>query len=151
MTTSASGGDFLAKKSNMTQLRQALPSLKDILIVEDETFDADRLKATLHVMFGYELEIRRARSLATALDCVLARLPDLVFLDDHLKPADTASHTIPVLRHAKYDGPLIMIGGQVTRHRRAELMALGAADVIHKDDVDSVRIAEALARAFKIQ
>lgn len=150
MTTppTGSGGEFLAKKSDITKLRKELPALKDVLIVEDETFDADRLKATLRVMFGYDLDVRRAATLATALDCVIARKPELVFLDDVLKPSDNASHTIPFLRRAEYAGPIVVVSGQVTNRRRSELMDAGATDVIHKDDVDSVRLAEALLRVF---
>lgn len=146
---SGSGGDFLARKSDATKARQSLPTVKDILIVEDETFDADRLKATLHVMLGYDIELRRASTLGSALDCVIARRPEIVFLDDFLKPTDNASQTIPFLRRAGYDGPIVVVSGQVDRQRRAQLMIAGAADVIHKDDLDSVRVAEALTRAMK--
>jgi CheY-like chemotaxis protein len=110
-------------------------------------FDADRLRATLHIMFGYTLEVRRARTLGSALDCVIERQPELIFLDDYLKPSDNATHTIPFLRRCGYTGPIIVVSGQVDRLRRAMLVKAGAVDVIHKDDLDSVRIAEALARA----
>jgi DNA-binding NarL/FixJ family response regulator len=143
------GGDFLARKSDATKQRQTLPELHDVLMVEDEAFDADRLRATLHVMLGYDLEIRRAHTLGSALDCVIERQPEIVFLDDYLKPSDNASHTIPFLRRAGYVGPIIVVSGQVDRQRRSLLLAAGAADVIHKDDLDSVRVAEALAQAFK--
>jgi|GEM_PF-2459270 len=143
------GGDFLAKKSDLTKARQGLPDLNDFLVVEDEHFDADRLRATLHVMFGYGVQVRRATTLGNTLDCVIERQPQVIFLDDYLKPADTASSTIPFLRRCKYEGPIIIISAQVTRKRRAVLMAAGAADVIHKDELDSVRIAEALTRVFK--
>jgi len=146
---SETGGDFLARKSDATKIRQSLPAVQDVLIVEDETFDADRLKATLHVMLGYELTIRRASTLGSALDCVIQRKPSIVFLDDYLKPSDDASHTIPFLQRAGYEGPIVVVSGEVDRQRRAFLMAAGASDVIHKDDLDSVRVAEALARAFK--
>ena len=78
-TTNRSGGDFLTKKSDITKLRMQLPSLKDILVVDDETFDADRLQATLRVMFGYDTAMRRAATIATAVDCVLSSKPELVF------------------------------------------------------------------------
>jgi DNA-binding NarL/FixJ family response regulator len=146
---SEAGGDFLARKSDATKIRQSLPQVNDVLIVEDETFDADRLKATLHVMLGYELTIRRASTLGSALDCVIQRKPSIVFLDDYLKPNDDASHTIPFLQRAGYEGPIVVVSGEVDRQRRAFLMTAGASDVIHKDDLDSVRVAEALARAFK--
>ena len=146
---SGAGGDFLARKSDATKIRKSLPRVTDILIVEDETFDADRLKATLHVMLGYDLGIRRASTLGSALDMVIQHKPEIVFLDDYLKPNDNAAQTIPFLQRAGYAGPIIVVSGQVDRQRRAMLMAAGACDVIHKDDLDSVRVAEGLALAFK--
>lgn len=143
-----SGGDHLTKRSDLTRARHGFAEPKDLLIVEDETFDADRLRATLHVMFGYEMQVRRASTLGSALDCVIERKPDLIFLDDILKPNDTAMSTIPFLRRCGYEGPLIVISGQVTRKRRSELLSAGAAEVIHKDDVDSVAITEALTKVL---
>ena len=147
-SSTGSGGDFLAKKSELMRAREGIPDLKDVLVVEDESMDADRMFATLRVMFGYELEIRRASTLASAVDFVMARKPEMVFLDDILKPSDDASQTIPFLRRAGYEGPIVVISGQVTRARRTTLIAAGATEVIHKDDVDSVRLAEALQRIF---
>ena len=49
---SSTGGDFLTRKSDLTRARKDLPEIcTDILIVEDETFDADRLQrdASHHV------------------------------------------------------------------------------------------------------
>ena len=149
--TSATGSDFLARKSDMTRMRQRIPGLKDVLIVDDNTFDADSLRATLNMMFGYSLTLRRSKTLGSALDCVIERKPDLVFLDDILPPSDTASNTIPFLRRCGYEGPIIVVSGEMTRNRRRELVTAGAADVIHKDDLDSVRISEALKRAYKIE
>lgn len=150
MTVNSTGGDFLARRNDAANLSKKLPLLSHVLIVEDDDCDADRLRATLRVILGYDFNVRRAPTLGTALDCVIAHQPELVFLDDLLKPTDTATHTIPFLRRAKYEGPIVVISGQVTRKRRAELMSLGATDVIHKDDVDSVRLTEALARVFKV-
>ena len=151
MTTASisSGRDFLARKSDLTKSRQDMPKLTDLLIVDDDTFDADRLRATLHIMFGYGISVRRAKTLGGALDNVIERRPDLIFLDHILKPADNAVTTMPFLRRCGYDGPIIVVSGMVDRPRRAELIAAGAADVIHKDDLDSVRIAESLALVYK--
>lgn len=149
MAASGSGGDFLAKKNDLMRVRAGLPALKDVLVVEDENLDADRMFATLRVMFGYTVEVRRAGTLASAVDAVIARKPEMIFLDDILKPSDDASQTIPFLRRAGYDGPIVVVSGQVTRTRRTFLLGAGATDVIHKDDVDSVRLTEALQRVFK--
>jgi DNA-binding NarL/FixJ family response regulator len=148
-TQSGVGGDYLARKSDVVKTRLGLPAIKDVLIVEDENFDAERLRATLNLMLGYGLGQRRATTLGSAVDHVIERKPDVVFLDDYLKPSDNASHTIPFLRRAGYTGPIIVISGEVDRKRETFLLAAGAIDVIHKDKLDSVRIAEALNRAFR--
>ncbi len=142
------GGDHLVRKHDVARGSARLAHLTDVLIVEDETIDADRLKATLHILFGYGLQIRRATTLGSALDHVIERKPELVLLDDYLKPADTATHTIPFLRRAGFEGPIVVISGQVTRKRRIELTSAGAADVIHKDNVDSVALSETLQRVL---
>lgn len=148
-SSSGSGGEFLAKKSVLMRAREALPPLRDVLIVEDDTFDSERLMATLRVMFGYDIAVRRAATLASALDRIIDKQPELVFLDDVLKPSDDAGQSIPYIRRAGYCGPIVVVSGQVTRTRRATLLEAGATDVIHKDDVDSVRLAEAMVRVFK--
>jgi DNA-binding NarL/FixJ family response regulator len=147
-STSGSGGDFLAKKSGVMRARSSLPELKDVVVVDDESIDADRMSGTLRVMFGYDVVVRRAATVGAAIDLVIEKTPDIVFLDDILKPSDDAAQTIPFLRRAGYNGPIVVISGQVTRTRRALLLTAGATDVIHKDDVDSVRLTEALHRVF---
>lgn len=145
----ATGGDILSARNVTSAMKQNLPPIRDVLVVEDEHFDANRLQATVHLVLGRETDVRRAATLGSALDCILARQPDIVFLDDYLKPDDTALQTIPFLRHAGYEGPIIVVSGEVDRSRRFELRAAGAAGTIHKDDLDSTQIIEAMARAFK--
>lgn len=139
------GGNFLTRKSDATKTRKDLPELTEFLIVEDENFDADRLRATLHIMFGYNIQVRRAKTLGSALDAVIEKKPEMIFLDDYLKPNDNATQTIPFLRRCGYEGPIVVVSGAVDRQRRNILTKAGALDVIHKDDLDSVRITEALA------
>lgn len=147
----STGGNFLARKADVTKTRMGLPAVSDFLVVEDENFDADRLRATLHIMFGYEIVVRRAKTLGSALDAVIERAPEVIFLDDYLKPNDNATHTIPFLRRCGYTGPIVVVSGEVDRQRRGILVKAGAIDVIHKDDLDSVRIAEAMTRMHASQ
>jgi len=130
--------------------RGGIAHLTDVLVVEDETMDSDRMRATLHLLLGYGVQVRCAATLGSALDQVIERKPELVLLDDVLKPADNALHSIPFLRRAGFDGPIVVISGQVTRQRRIALMSAGAAEVLHKDDVDSVKLAETLQRVFAV-
>ena len=143
----ATGCGHLAKRSGLASARAKHGLPGEILIIDDEALDAERLTATLHVLFGYQVPIRWACSLSDAVDSLAERQPCITFLDDILKPAGDAFLSIPDLRRAGYLGPVIVVSGAVTQSRRTRLMAVGASDVIHKDDVDSVRVAEAVARA----
>lgn len=140
------GGAFLERNSALAIARQNRPRFNDILIVEDAKLDAARLKATLHSIFGYDIVTRHAATLGNSLDRVIERQPDLIFLDDHLKPNDNAAHTIPFLRRCNYTGPIIVVSGMLDRKRAALLTRAGAAVAIHKDSLDSGSIAEALAQ-----
>ncbi|MBV1693144.1 MAG: response regulator [Hyphomicrobiales bacterium] len=148
MKPKTTSGAFLARKSELAIKRSGRPPPSDILIIEDETRDAGRVEATLRAMFGYEMSIRQVATINMALDALLQRLPDLIFLDDHLKPADRAGDTIPLIRRCNYTGPIILMSGLLSPRRQAEVVRLGAVAAIHKDALDSGSIEEALAKAW---
>jgi DNA-binding response OmpR family regulator len=142
------GRSHLARKSELAIARSGKPAFANILIVEDNVFEADRLNGTLNIVFNRKSDIRRAATLTSALDAVIANKPDVIFLDDKLPPNDNASQTIPFLRRCGYEGPIIVVSSLLTRQRRAMLMAAGAIEAIHKDDLDGMAIEEALARVY---
>ena len=143
--SSTSGGDFLDKKSGLTKSLKKMPQLTNVLVVDDCSTDIKRLRATLHLMFGYEIDVREANTLSSAIDQVLKHKPQLILLDDNLElSADRACDSIPYLRRVGYEGPIVVVSGVATRRRRMDLMKAGAAEVLHKDDIDSVRINEVL-------
>ena len=145
---SGDGGDFLVRRNDVTLAKASLPILTNVLIVEDEGVDARRITAVLRIVLGRDVTLRLAPSLDRAVDEILQSLPDAVLLDDYLTPNDSALQTIPLVRRAGYHGPIIVVSGEVDRPRRIELRKAGAADIIHKDDVDSVNLSEALIRAY---
>jgi len=143
--SSTSGGDFLDKKSGLTKSLKRMPKLTNVLVVDDCSTDIKRLRATLHLIFGYEIDVREANTLSSAIDQVLKHKPQLILLDDNLElSADRACDSIPYLRRVGYEGPIVVVSGVATRRRRMDLMKAGAAEVLHKDDIDSVRINEVL-------
>ncbi len=144
--TKGSGADYLARKSDLARIRQDLPDFKTILVVEDEPLASNRILATLRGMFGQEIDIHHARTVSAAVDFLLKQLPDLILLDDYVGPHDTAMDSLPLIRHAKFTGPVIVVSGRMNRMRRAELLTSGADETINKDDLDSGSIAEAMLR-----
>jgi CheY-like chemotaxis protein len=142
------GSAYLTRRSALGKARAQLRRLDDILLIEDAPLEAQRLTATLRVLFGYETSIRSAATLGDAVDAVVARRPQLILLGDGPQPAADAAHAMPLLRDAGFKGPIVVVSSEMTNPRRSVLLADGASDVIHKDDVDSVRLAEALTRAI---
>jgi CheY-like chemotaxis protein len=140
------GSGHLARRSNLVASRALRDLPSEILIVGDEA-GAERLAATLRVLFGYQLAIRWACSLGDALDNLAERSPAHIFLNDIRRPPTDSMLTMSELRRAGYDGPIIVVTDDVTQACRARLIAAGVRDVIHKDDICSVRIAEAFDRA----
>lgn len=151
MSKPGTGGDFLAQKSDVTQAkREQLPELQDILIVEDEGFDERRLTAVLNIVLKRDCNIRIARSLTKAIDAVLEATPDMIFLDDYLEPNDSALETIPLVRRAGYQGPIIVLSGEWDRERAIELKKVGASESMHKENINSVELGAMLVRAFNV-
>jgi len=63
-TTSQSGRGVLARRADLQRMKGSLPDYKDFVVIDDNDFDAEVLRAVLHVWFGYELEVRSACALA---------------------------------------------------------------------------------------
>lgn len=140
--------DFLSRRSVIAQSKPALGKIADIIVVEDRSFDARRLMATLHQLVGREVTIRHATSLDKTLDEVLKATPDVLILDDYLEPNDSAMETIPMVRRAGYEGPIIVLSGELDRQREIALRKAGACEMIHKDKLDYVNLGEALLRVM---
>lgn len=135
------GADYLVQKSELAKSGKLLPRLNDIVIMEDENLASDKLMATLRTMLGYDPEVRRARTLNSGLDLLIARQPDLVMLDDYLGLTDTALDSIPMIRHTGFKGPIVVVSGRLDRKREQLLLQKGADGAINKDDLDSGSIA----------
>ena len=92
------------------------------------------------------------------MDATLTRLLQLLAQDDGQSLPRIAKKL--ALRHSQLHRLLtavsagddlrgiIVISGEVTRTRRVQLLSGGATEVIHKDDVDSVRLTEAMVLVF---
>ncbi len=138
------GAELLARRSTLNKLRRTMPALRDFLIIDQSTFEADILRAVLHLMFGYAITLRFAPTLGQALDHLIERAPDLVFLDDRLPPNGGGRDVLPIIRKCGYEGPIIVVTSCGEPLARLALLNAGAADVVDRDELDSVRIAEAL-------
>lgn len=149
------GADYLVDKSDLARIAQTMPKFRNIVVFEDERLDSDRMLALLRAMLGYDdIDVRRARTVTSGIDLLLQHKPDLILLDDYMGPVDRAHDALPMIRRAGFAGPVVVVSGQLTRSRRNELLKLGIAEAINKDDLDSgsigrimVQLAERLGAA----
>lgn len=117
----------------------------------DAAADAEHLTATLRVLLGYNVPIRRVSSLDAALGSLAEHHPAHVFMAELACPSIDAGNATAELRRAGYEGPVIVVCNDGSHVSRARLITGGASDVIPKDDLCSARIAEAFNRALNLR
>lgn len=140
--------ELLAHRSSVTKERKALPLPTNVLVVEPQTgISIKRLSAIVRIIFGYDGTLRTAASLETALDLITDSTPELIILEDDVIAPDATD--VMALRQAKFEGPIIVVSGQWSRARRNELCERGATEVLDKDDLDSVQLAESIISIYR--
>jgi CheY-like chemotaxis protein len=142
------GRDYLEQRSRVMKRVKSLANPPELLLVDDEPADAAALSTALKMIFGARLPLQVVSTVEQMRKSIASRKPDVVLLDDRLKPKVTADISLPLLRKDGFNGPVIVIAGLLSPQRHAELVRLGACEVIHKDDLDSTRVAEAVLRAI---
>jgi CheY-like chemotaxis protein len=140
------GGDYLERRSALARQLSEQQTFKSITILDDVQFDADVLAGTPRRVLGREIAINTARSLMALHKLWETGLPDLVFMDDRLGHMGNATGHIPALRKLGYLSPIVVVSGMMSRERRAQVMQLGAANMLHKDDLDTLTVMELLVK-----
>ena len=135
--------EVLIGKSRIAQAMQSAPRPAEILVVDDNVVHATRLAAMLRGVFGFETKVRETGSLQGGIQAIKTAQPDLIFLDDVLRPTDTAVSSIPKLRAAGCTSGIVVISSEVELRRASELIKASAIDVIHRDDLNGARICQA--------
>jgi DNA-binding response OmpR family regulator len=147
-TKNSPGRDFLEHRSRVNKAAAALGPISRVLVVEDKPSDAALLVFNLQRIVGDKTAIEVAtteRDLAAALK---RPMPELLFLDDLIDRRVSANKTVPLIRRAGYTGPIIVVAAVMTRERSLELLRLSVSDVVHKDDLTSTRLREAILRVM---
>jgi CheY-like chemotaxis protein len=139
----------LVRKSELAKRMRLLPPLRTIMVIDDNEQDARHASVVLQMLLGPDLNITSHRYLAKAVSELQRRMPDLVILDDHLPPMDRAETSLLALQRFGFKGPFIIMTGMLDRARKLDLEKLKPLGLIHKDDLDSFSLSEALTRLVK--
>jgi hypothetical protein len=140
------GRDYLARRSWLIKHAGDAVVLRDVMIVDDSSMDTDRMASSLRLMFGRDVVVRITKTVAGMGALLRTKLPDLLIVDDHLSQGQWAETTLAAADVLGYHGPTIIVTGLLTRQRMVELRKLRVVDVIHKDDLDSTRLREAVLK-----
>jgi CheY-like chemotaxis protein len=144
------GRDHLANRSRLQMRISKLAKISSILIVDDSVKDAEVLASSLRLVVGHDVQMTHVQHLRAIGRALAEGTPDVVFLDDRLGHATTAEVSLSLMRASGYTRPVIIMSGLLTRTRQIELVRLGVADVVHKDDRDTARLSEAILRVFEV-
>ena len=140
------GRDYLARRSWLIKNAHAAANPTDIVVIDDNARDIDRMASALRLMFGRDISIRIGKTLAAMNLLLRDKQPDLLIVDDNLNHGLRAEATVAAATLLRFQGPIFIVTGMLTRQRLVELKKLGVIDVIHKDDLDSTRLREAVLK-----
>jgi CheY-like chemotaxis protein len=145
LSAAASGRDLDAAKSEALQKLAKLPRLRTIAVLDDDAADSRHLVAVLNILLGRDIQILEFRSTRAAIRALRAEPPDLLFLDDFMRPLDRAETSLKALRTAGMRVPVVIVSGLLTQARRRQLAELRLLGVLDKDDINTYSVATALA------
>ena len=148
MISNQGGRDHLEYRSRLKLRLNCLTLPQSLLIVDDNDSNARILSSTLRIILGHTVQINHLRQLVLVREVLLAEPPDLIFLDDRLGHGISAEVSLKLIRSLNCHVRIIILSGLLTRARRIELQRLNVSDVVHKDDIDSTRISEAILKAL---
>lgn len=127
---------------------EAVQSLvKNTLIVGGSKGDTRLLISLLRAALGRHVDAALAIGADEALRAYASARPELVLVRDNPDRAMNAAETIERLRAAGATAPVIVIHGALSARDAVVLRRLGVLDAIDADDLDSVRLFEALLKA----
>lgn len=149
MTHKRSGSDHLVHASRLKIRLSALLPIANILIIDDTVLDAEVLSSTLRLIVGHDVRLRHVRYQRDIRAALNEEPPTVIFLDDRLGHGTSAEVSLNQIRSTGCKVPVIVLSGMLTRARQIELMKLGVADIVHKDDINGARISEAILKALE--
>jgi DNA-binding NarL/FixJ family response regulator len=150
MTGNRAGRDHLEHRSRLKMRLAEMPPISNIMIIDDTTFDAEVLGSVLRLVFDPNVVVRHVRNVRDIRKAVMDEVPTLLFLDDRLGHGTSAEVSLNLIRTAGCQTRAIVMSGLLTRARHIELLRLGVADVIHKDDINVARVSEAILKVLDV-
>ena len=140
-------GDHVASKLDALRSGPLRELARDIMIVSSVPSDASVLVSMLRASFGHAFTARQVRALAEAIASVAKRPPNLILLREDPAVDMRAVEHIGQLTKAGFAGPIVVICEHLTAGDAVRLRQAGVLDVIERDDLNSVRLSQALLRA----
>jgi hypothetical protein len=140
------GTEFLTRRSWLIKHSGNATLISDAVIVDDSSLDTDRLATALRMVLGRDTSIRSGKTIEDMVALMRNGHPDLLLIDDNLNQLQKAETTLSRARAVGYHGPVIILSGLLTRQRVIQLARLEPIDIIHKDDLDSSRLREAMLK-----
>jgi CheY-like chemotaxis protein len=140
------GAEHLDRRSAMQKRIHNLGLKPSLLVVEDRTEDAQFIETPLRRLFGKDVRVTVAPTVAAMIKALSEHAYSVIVLDDHMDGDKKAEHVLPLIQKSPNKCPVILVSALLTRNRIAELHRLGAHEILAKDDVGSVALGEAILR-----
>ena len=140
-------GDHMASKLDAFRSGPLQALARDIMIVTSTPAEASVLVSMLRAVFGRQFNARHLQAMGNTLEEAARKAPKLILLREDIDPGSIAGESVVKLVAAGFTCPIVVICEHLTVGDAVRLRQAGALDVIERDDLNSVRLSQALARA----
>lgn len=141
-----SGADVLAHLSELARRRAEIRRVSDAIVIAPQALEGEIIQSALRGVMGYDARITIVQMISDAVSLTRSKPPEVVFVLDPSKSEGAGANTLRALRTAGLQSPVAIISDLLTLKTAAEILAAGAFDVMHRDEVCGVRLRECLLR-----
>lgn len=136
-----SGTDVLTQISELARQGAAGPRFSHLLVLARQQAQGDVVKSALRALVGYDALISVENSIREAAKSLPRNNPQLAFVvDDTNATVENFSAVIAAFHKAGFSCPLVFISSRITAQNKLHILALGALDALHRDEVCGLRL-----------
>ena len=118
----------------------------ELLVIDDDETEKRLFEIYCMDLKSMSVNCRFASELGAGLEMIRMRQPDLIFLDNRILPYENFTQTMPLLRQAGYEGPVVVMSASLFDPVFDEARAWGVATTLDKLDLSSSTIEELAGR-----
>ena len=118
----------------------------DLLVIDDDETEKRLFEIYLMDMREQAVACRFAMTIEKGVEMIMASKPDIIFLDNRVLPYENFTQTMPKIRAAGFEGPVVVMSASLYDPVFDEASRHGVSGCVDKLDLSGSTLKELVAR-----